>query len=148
MPKIKTKRSKPPPADFHLVEDTLLELNESMRAAESASTSGLRKDELLWPIHRLHHQRSRYIYEMYYKKHEITKECYDYCVKEEYCDPLLIAKWKKSGFEKLCCLQCISGKLSNYGTMCICRVPKAEIDATTTHVECKHCGCTGCSSQD
>ena len=50
---------------------------------------------------------SRYIYDLYYKKKEISRELYDYCVREKWCDAALIAKWKKQGFEKLCCLQCI-----------------------------------------
>ena len=44
---------------------------------------------------KLHHQRSRYIYDLYYKRKAISKELYDYCIKESYADPNLIAKWKK-----------------------------------------------------
>jgi hypothetical protein len=52
----------------------------------------------------------------------------------------LIAKWKKTGYEKLCCLRCIQTKDMNYqGSTCICRVPKAQIRAGTV-VECVHCG--------
>ena len=32
---------------------------------------------------------------MYYKKREITKACYDFCLKNGYADAALIAKWKK-----------------------------------------------------
>ena len=44
---------------------------------------------------KLHHQRSRYIYECYYKRKEITKELYEYCLNEQWADRNLIAKWKK-----------------------------------------------------
>jgi bud site selection protein 31 len=47
---------------------------------------------------------SRYIYELFYKKKEISRELYEYCLTEKWADPALIAKWKKSGFERLCCL--------------------------------------------
>lgn len=70
----------------------------------------------------------------------------------------LIAKWKKAGYEKLCCLRCIQTKVRivfgvflsanpdlvlqdmNYqGSTCICRVPKAQLRQGTV-VECVHCG--------
>ena len=66
--------------------------------------------------HRLHHQRSRYVYELFYKRKAISRggcehvifqatvedllsfshtELYEYCLKEGYADKNLIAKWKK-----------------------------------------------------
>lgn len=43
---------------------------------------GKRKIELGWPIFRIHHQRCRYIYEMYYIKKKISKDLYEYCIRE------------------------------------------------------------------
>lgn len=63
--------------------------------AEADPHDGKRKVESLWPIFRIHHQRSRYIYELYYKRKAISKELYEYCLKEGYGDANLIAKWKK-----------------------------------------------------
>jgi len=74
-------------------------------------------------------------------------DLYDYCCREKYADASLIAKWKKSGYEKLCCLMCIQQKNHNYGTTCICRVPKDKLEEGKI-VECTHCGCRGCSSSD
>jgi hypothetical protein len=54
-----------------------------------------RKVEANWDIFRLHHQRTRYVYEMHYKRKAISKEVYDYCLKQKYADGNLIAKWKK-----------------------------------------------------
>jgi bud site selection protein 31 len=108
---------------------------------------GKRKNESLWAIFRIHHQRSRYLYEMFYKKHEITREVYDYCLREGYGDANLIAKWKKQGYERLCCLRCIQTKDHNFGTTCICRVPKSKLE-TGKLIECQHCGCRGCASGD
>ena len=71
----------------------------------------------------------------------------------------LLAKWKKTGYEKLCCLRCIQTRVwrpsymifnsqtyfldqkdMNYqGSTCICRVPKTQVRAGTV-VECVHCG--------
>lgn len=64
-------------------------------SAENEPHEGKRKAESSWTIFRIHHQRSRYIFDLYYRKKEITKELYDFCLKEGYADANLIAKWKK-----------------------------------------------------
>ena len=110
--------------------------------AESETHEGKRKTESLWPIFKLNNQRSRYLYELYYKRHAISKELYEWCLKEGHGDANLIAKWKKNGYEQLCCLRCIQQKDTNFGTTCVCRVPKKQLD---TPIECQHCGCRGCS---
>ena len=84
-----------------------MEFQARMRQIENTPCEGKRKPEVLWPIMRLHHQRSRYIFDLFYKKKEISKELYDFLLKQKFGDAMLIAKWKKKGFEKLCCLQCI-----------------------------------------
>lgn len=117
------------------------------RAAESETHEGKRKKEALWPIMRIHHQRSRYIYEMYYKYKAISKEVYQYCLDEKMADASLIAKWKKNGYEKLCCLACIQTKDTQFGGTCVCRVPVAQ-RSSSKPVECANCGCLGCASSD
>jgi len=57
-----------------------------MRDAENDSHEGKRKTESLWPIMRISHTRSRYIYELYYKRDAISKELYDWLLKESYAD--------------------------------------------------------------
>lgn len=64
---------------------------------------------------------------MYYKLKEISKDLYEFCLREKYGDANLIAKWKKQGYEKLCCLGCISEENHNFGGTCICRVPKSKL---------------------
>ena len=59
--------------------------------------------------------------------HCIT-ELYEFCLKEGYADKNLIAKWKKQGYENLCCLRCIQCRDTNFGTNCICRVPKTKME--------------------
>lgn len=145
MPKIVTKRTKFPD-DWDKLQDTLDSINEKMREVEEEDHEGKRATETLWPIFRLHHQRSRYIYEMFYKKHKISRECYEFALREGYADAALIAKWKKSGYERLCCIRCIQPKDTNYGTTCICRVPAKNLDAAVRINECVHCGCRGCAS--
>ena len=58
----------------------------------------------------------------------MSLELYDYCLKERIADANLIAKWKKQGYENLCCLRCIQTRDTNFGTNCICRVPKGKLE--------------------
>jgi bud site selection protein 31 len=134
-------------------------------------------------VFRIHHQRSRYVYQMYgqgaISKVTIAvvvglvqccdlsflKELFDWCVREKVVDGNLVAKWKKQGYEKLCCVRCIQPKDTNYGNAivhcvfckvltvvqgntCICRVPRSNLDSSISSVECVNCGCKGCASGD
>ena len=120
MPPIRSARNrKPPPDGFDDIEDTLLEFSNKMKDAENASHDGKKRHEVLWPIFQITHQRidfvftvfglglsfdvgSRYIYELYYEKEAISKQLYDWLIKNGYADGNLIAKWKKQGYEKVC----------------------------------------------
>jgi len=146
MPKVKTSRTRYPEG-WDKVSDTLDEIQSRMREIEQSDSVGKRKDEVMWPIFRLHHQRSRYLYDMYYKKKEISKDVYEFALREGYGDKNLIAKWKKPGFERLCCLRCIQPGNTNFGTTCVCRVPLNQLDEGQV-VECKQCGCRGCASSN
>ncbi|KAM9987369.1 hypothetical protein ACTFIZ_005404 [Dictyostelium cf. discoideum] len=139
MPKIKTSKKKYPKG-WDIISPTLDEFDIKMREAEANPYEGKRKIEVNWPIFRIHHQRSRYIYEKFYKNKEISRELYEFCLTEGYADKNLIAKWKKSGYERLCCLKCIQ----DLSHICICRVPKKEL-AKGTILECASCGCKGCA---
>jgi len=128
MPPIRTARNKKaPPEGFDDIEDTLLEFANKLRDAELESNDGKKRHESLWPIYQINHQRSRYVYEMYYEKEAISKELYDWLLKNRYADSALIAKWKKQGYEKLCCLKCIQTKETNFNSTCICRVPREQL---------------------
>eukprot|EP01115_Flamella_aegyptia_P002270 TRINITY_DN136289_c0_g1_i1.p1 TRINITY_DN136289_c0_g1~~TRINITY_DN136289_c0_g1_i1.p1 ORF type:complete len:145 (-),score=23.18 TRINITY_DN136289_c0_g1_i1:11-445(-) len=144
MSKMRRNKKKKPPAGWEEIEEQLEEFDERMREAESEPHEGKRKVEASWPIFRIHHQKSRYVYDLYYRKKAISRELYDYCIKNKIVDKNLIAKWKKQGYERLCCLQCIQTNNTNFNTVCICRVPKEELDEDKI-IECSMCGCRGCS---
>lgn len=44
---------------------------------------------------------SKYIYDLYYEKEAIDKKLYEWLLKNGYADAMLIAKWKKQGYEKV-----------------------------------------------
>lgn len=107
MPKVKTKRTKPPPEGYEEIEGVctlcllvayrlkyelatfeqiLDDYARKMRDAENENHEGKRKTESLWPIMRISHTRSRYIYELYYKREAISRELYNWLLKEGYAD--------------------------------------------------------------
>ncbi|CAF0752120.1 unnamed protein product [Didymodactylos carnosus] len=141
---VKVRKNKPKPEGWELIEPTLDELDGKMREAEIAPHEGKRKVETLWPIFKIHHQKSRFLFDLYFKRKAISKELYDYCIKESIADKSLIAQWKKQGYENLCCLRCIQPRDTNFGKKCVCRVPKEKLEEGKV-VECVHCGCRGCS---
>ncbi|KAI3677202.1 hypothetical protein L1987_86824 [Smallanthus sonchifolius] len=145
MPKVKTNRVKYPEG-WELVEPTLTELQAKMREAENDPHDGKRKCEALWPIFKIAHQKSRYIFDLYHRRKEISAELYEFCLDQGYADRNIIAKWKKPGYERLCCLRCIQPRDHNFNTTCVCRVPKHLREEKV--IECVHCGCKGCASGD
>ncbi|GLT51271.1 hypothetical protein SLA2020_246920 [Shorea laevis] len=92
MPKVRTNRTKYPDG-WELIEPTLRDLDAKMREAQNDPHDGKRKCEALWPIFKISHQKSRYIFDIYYKRNEISTELYELCL--GYGDRNLIAKWKK-----------------------------------------------------
>ena len=142
MPPVRTSRNrKPPPEGFDDIEDTLLEFSNKMKDAENAPHDGKKKHEMLWPIFQISHQReltpyllpipppqlffclllnkyskkkkgSRYIYDLYYGKEAISKQLYEWLLKNNYADANLIAKWKKQGYEKVCLPRIIHSSVS------------------------------------
>lgn len=143
----KARRSKKPPADYDKVRPTLERLQGRLKEAQRKSLALDTRHSSLWPIYKLNHQISRYVYDMYYQRKAISKDLYEYLLRQRTANGDLIAKWKKQGYEKLCCVNCIVQNEKNHGTTCICRVPKSE--AKTANVDgCVTCGCTGCSSKD
>jgi bud site selection protein 31 len=169
MPAIRhASKRKAPPDGFSDLEDDLLIFSNKMKDAQNAPTDNIPKHQAQWPIFQISHQRSRYIYELYYEKEAISKQLYDWLLKNGYADAMLIAKWKKQGYEKvstlaskspsstkgtdilllkLCCLRCVQTKETNFNSTCICRVPKADLKGKQ-EIECVSCGCRGCSSSD
>lgn len=104
MPAIRTHaaRQKKPPAGFDDIRDDLEVFSIKMKDAQNAPTNNVPKHQAQWPIFQIAHQRSRYVYDLYYDKEAISRQLYDWLLKNGYADPMLIAKWKKQGYEKVC----------------------------------------------
>jgi len=136
-------KKKKPPVGFDDVEPTLEALENELRDRVKESNEGKRKTESLWPIHQINWQKSRYIYDMYYTHNRISRQVYEYCINQKLVDSSLIAKWKKSGYERLCSTYVINPSNYKFGTTSICRVPiydrseeaRAAKDPTVSAIE-------------
>ncbi|WFC94484.1 hypothetical protein MBRA1_001114 [Malassezia brasiliensis] len=95
MPRIRTTQTRPPPEGFEEIEPILEEYETKMRDAENETHEGKRKAESVWPIMRITHMRSRYIYDLFYKREAISRELYEWLLEQKYADAALIAKWKR-----------------------------------------------------
>jgi bud site selection protein 31 len=104
------------------------------------------KSESIIPVIQLSWQKSRYIYDLYYIFHRISRETYDYCINAKIVDAPLIAKWKKAGYESLCSTYVITTSNYKFGGTSICRVPRKERSADNREVVDSYSGCTGCAS--
>lgn len=129
---------------FHFIKANIL-MSYYVFIEVNEPHEGLRKTESQWPVHQINWQKSRYVYNLYYKYHRISRKVYDYCIENKIVDAALIAKWKKPGYEKLCSTYVINPKNYKFGTVSICRVPKSSL-APGTVIEDPITGCRGCSS--
>ena len=85
------------PEGWSTIEGPLLQFEERLREAVNDPHEGKRKAESTWPIHRIHYERNRFIYDLYYKQQEISRELYEFLVREKVVDAALISKWRKPG---------------------------------------------------
>lgn len=139
--KIPSKDS--PPVEFEAIEPTVLKFQKKLdilTTSESKTGARFERQQIHAQITQIHNQSNRYLFNLYYKRKAISKETWLWLVKWKYVDPNLVSKWKKQGYERLCCLDCIGE------TVCVCRVPLAVRKGDAE--PCTKCGCVSCSSGD
>lgn len=91
MPRIRTTQTRPPPEGFEEIEPILEEYETKMRDAENETHEGKRKAESVWPIMRITHMRSRYIYDLFYKREAISRELYEWLLEQKYADAAYVS---------------------------------------------------------
>jgi bud site selection protein 31 len=112
MPAIRhSSKRKPPPDGFEDIENDLLIFSNKMKDAQNKPAPAGPRHQAQWEIFQISHQRSRYVYELYYEKEAISKKLYDFLLKNGYADAMLIAKWKKQGYEKVSTPNCCQSRL-------------------------------------
>lgn len=145
LPKRWNKKKAPPPG-FEVVEATLEALEHELRDKIKETNEKKRKTESMWPVHQIGWQKSRYIYDMFYTYNRISRQVYDYCIKQKLVDAALIAKWKKPGYERLCSTYVINPTNYKFGTTSICRVPLKDRSTEQKTAQDPTTGCMGCAS--
>ena len=145
LPKRWNKKRAPPPG-FDAVEPILEALEHELRDKIKETNEKKRKTESMWPVHQIGWQKSRYIYDMFYTYGRISREVYDYCIKQKLVDAALIAKWKKPGYERLCSTYVINPTNYKFGTTSICRVPMKDRNTEQKQAQDPTTGCLGCAS--
>ena len=68
MPNIRTLKTKNMPQGFEHILPVLDEFAKQMKDAENVPLDAQRKIETYWKISQIHHQRTRYIYNLFYGK--------------------------------------------------------------------------------
>lgn len=129
-----------------ILEPTLEALEHELRDKIKETNEKKRKTESMWPVHQINWQKSRYVYDMYYTYHRISKAVYDYCIQQKLIDAALIAKWKKPGYERLCSTYVINPSNYKFGTTSICRVPLGDRSPEAQTAQDPTTGCLGCAS--
>lgn len=140
------KKLQQPPDGFDMIEPTLEALEHELRDKIKETNEKKRKTESMWPVYQINWQKSRYVYDMYYTYHRISKQVSDYCVQQKLIDAALIAKWKKPGYERLCSTYVINPSNYKFGTTSICRVPLWDRSPEAQSAQDPTTGCLGCAS--
>lgn len=142
--KIKMKARKAPSGMEKLIP-FLNEHENELREALNQPPEDKRRNEITWPIYKLHYQKNRHIYTLFRDK-EISKQLLDYLIKEKMVDGKLIAKWKRPGYERLCSVAVITSSNMKFGGVGVCRIPlrqrRGQIMPNVIT------GCVSCASGD
>lgn len=103
----------------------------------------------LWPVHRVHHEKNRCIYEARYKQRRITHALYRYLTQHRIADGALIGKWRRqqAGYANLCSLLAVS-RLTHLRTHSVCRVPLRKRRGLDALRPASMTGCVTCCDED
>lgn len=143
--KLKNNR---PPEGWELIEEVIEDFEQQMKEAVNEEHEGKRKVEGTWKIHRVHWEKNRFIYDLMYVRKVMSRDLFDWLVRQKVADGALISKWRKPGYEILCSMLAIQKGNHNFGTTSHCRVPmrvRGQQQRVTPDVQT---GCICCASGD
>lgn len=139
-------KSRKAPAGMEEIHEKLEEFESLTREAMNTPADDKRRNEITWPMQKLHYQKNKYLFDMHYKDGKISKKLLDYLIHEKIADGKLIAKWRRPGYERLCSLAVITKSNTNYKSVGICRVPLHERKGQILPNVLT--GCVSCASGD
>lgn len=141
-------KNKKTPEGWQLIEEVIEDFEAQMKEAVNEEHEGKRKNELTWKITRIHWEKNRFLYDLMYKRKVMSRELYDWLVREKIADGALISKWRKPGYEILCSLLAIQKNNHNFGTTSHCRVPLRNRSGHQRISPDVQTGCISCCSGD
>ena len=144
MNRVRKRSNLAPPDGWDEIKEQVLDLNGVMRRAEMNCSECGNSKEQIWGVMRANWKRSRPIFEARWRKKTMSDELYNWICNQGYAVRTLIDVWRKPGYDRACCVACVS-KNTDHGGVCICRVSKRN---RQKDVKCFHCGCPGCCSGD
>lgn len=143
--RLKMKARKAPPG-MDKVMPKLEHFEQLFRDALNEPPDEKRRNEITWPMHKLHYQKNRYLYDMHHKYRQISKMLLNYLIEQKIADGKLMAKWRRSGYETVCSLAVITKSNTNFGNVAVCRVRLK--DRTAQIMPNALTGCVSCASGD
>lgn len=143
------KGHEPPDKEgWEAIESVIEGFEQQMKDAVAEDHAGKRKAETTWRVHRIHFEKNRFIFDLMYKQKALSRELYDYMVRQKIADGALIAKWRKPGFNNLCSMLAIQKGDSNFGTTAFCRVPLHARGPNGALSPSVRTGCISCADND
>ena len=67
-------KNKKPPAGWELIEEVIEDFEAQLKEAVNEEHEGRRKNELTWKIHRIHWEKNRFIYDLFYVRKVMSRE--------------------------------------------------------------------------
>eukprot|EP00477_Mikrocytos_mackini_P001689 GAHX01001827.1.p1 GENE.GAHX01001827.1~~GAHX01001827.1.p1 ORF type:complete len:151 (-),score=17.70 GAHX01001827.1:123-575(-) len=143
--KLSIPSNRTPPSGWGEIEGILIKYENKMLEIYMESSGNRSSKEMLWKISKLNKEKTLEISQINISKTMAAGIAFG--VELGYIDTSLLRQCNKRGFEKLCCMNCITPQYTENLRKCICRVRSNDI-VGTVFTECNICGCMGCHSQN
>merc|ERR1711976_1024194 len=119
-------------------------MGRQMKQAVMCDTAQKRNCESSWKIHRIHWEKNLFIFDLMYRRKIMSKNMFEWLIKENMADRTLIEKWRRPGFNTICSLMAIQKSSHNYRTTSHCRVPIAQRPPQLAITPNVKTGCISC----
>lgn len=133
--------------DFFL-EKLLQIFNAKFNLIIKGKTSKKNYKEVFWKIHRIHWEKNRFLFDLYYIKKLITLKKYNYMINLKVVDSHLHSLWRISGFEIICSSIALGKNQFTLKNNSVCRVPILIRLKSATIKPDNSIGCISCVSGD
>jgi bud site selection protein 31 len=147
MSRVRRNPSLNPPAEWAEVRDLIVDFTAKLKEAEDVVVDDNWTREQWVAINRANWIRCRCVYIRRYISRTMKEDLFEWILKEGFAERDLIALWRKTGYERVCCVRCASDKSDAEG--CACRRTRTANELRDAPApKCRECWCPGCRSRD